>query len=343
MEHAKWTFTSRELQDIVSQAIRKSSQTSSIRLLPQQALQDEIPEELVRLEGQRDDFKTRYRLLARKRTTLIASLTAHLGLESGDGSSGAGARVIEELGHLSAQMDQIAEELYGVTEQIGQINALRETHSYSALAIALRKLNTSFINQVERNQALSLEVESLKQERDIAWAQAERCAHDYDLLLEKSQPEANSQSNSSQHSSRVAAKRRSTARMQAALRSSGTRRSSASSNIARQSMSGLAAPVPQLPDNSTMPFVNSRGRESTRALETPLTGDSALIKAQQELYEMLGITDWQTVKRRQSCSGEPSEKPHQQEIDLPPRPTSLPDHSKESNDVGGYVCLCLPS
>ena len=68
MEAAKWTFTSSQLQDIVSRAIRQSAEASSIRLLRLEILDNEIPEEKGRLEAQRTELLSRYKSWARRRT-----------------------------------------------------------------------------------------------------------------------------------------------------------------------------------------------------------------------------------------------------------------------------------
>jgi chromosome segregation ATPase len=251
MDHAKWTFSSSQLQSIVSQAIRKSSETSSIRLLSPETLQSELPQELLRLETNREDLKMRYKLLARKRFTLISSLSNSFdGVEE---CSNAGTRILEELHYISIQNDQIAEELHSVDEQISQLVALREVHSYSALAMALRKLNTSFAKQVEEMEDLRRQVETLTVERDAAWDEARNIAHDYDHLEE-------TLAHTSKRSSRSMMVRKSTVR-QAALRSTSVGRSQRSSvsSIARLSLSSMPSgsrstfvsvtipPVPPIP------------------------------------------------------------------------------------------------
>lgn len=50
LEAAQWTFSSQELQDIVSRAIRKSAEESFIRLLSVKTLDEELVEESKRLD-----------------------------------------------------------------------------------------------------------------------------------------------------------------------------------------------------------------------------------------------------------------------------------------------------
>lgn len=233
MDAAKWTFTSSQLQNIVSRAIRQSAEASSIRLLRLETLDNDIPQEMHRLEMQRTDAKTRYKMLARRRGVLLASMTSAL-----DGSepenSGSIPRMLEELTEISAALDQSAEDLHSVDEQIAQLTSLCDVHSASALAMALRKLNASFLKQVADGQALRMRVEALEAERDEAWKQAEDVASDYDHLSGRVDPSLpssprNSTSGFSRRSSVMAVRKSSIRVSKAGLRSSSSRRSRRSS------------------------------------------------------------------------------------------------------------------
>jgi len=86
LDAAKWTFTSAQLQGIVSRAIRQSAEPSLIRLLPLETLDDEIPPEVERLETQSSYLKLRYKALARRRANLLEALAIHVdGSEEGSG------------------------------------------------------------------------------------------------------------------------------------------------------------------------------------------------------------------------------------------------------------------
>lgn len=181
MDAAKWTFTSTQLQAIVSRAIRQSSEASSIRLLRLETLDNDIPEEVERLETQRTEVKAKYKSLSRRRANLLDSLGACVDGLDQDGPARA-IRMVEDLKDISAALDRLAEELHSVDEQLAQVSQLIQGHSTSALAMALRKLNGSFLKQFAEAQTLRKQVESLETERDEAWKQAEDAANDYDDL-----------------------------------------------------------------------------------------------------------------------------------------------------------------
>ncbi|KIM41588.1 hypothetical protein M413DRAFT_151591 [Hebeloma cylindrosporum] len=116
MEIAKWTFTSAQLQAIVSKAIQQSAQASSIRLLRLEVLENELPEEMRRLEVQRTELKTRYKMLTRRRTTVVDALSAHMSEWDGENPTSA-LRLLDNLKEIAASLDQVAEELHSVDGQ----------------------------------------------------------------------------------------------------------------------------------------------------------------------------------------------------------------------------------
>lgn len=221
MEAAKWTFTSSQLQDIVSRAIRQSAEASSIRLLRLEILDHEIPEEKDRLEAQRAELMSRYKSWARRRTALIEALGMYVA--GGDEDTAAYAvRMVDDLRDVSAMLDRFAEELHSVDGQIARLDSLVQTHTGSALAMALRKLNTSFLKQVSENQALRNQVQTLEAERDEAWQHAEDAANELDKMESAA---------SSRRSSRISAVRKSSLRVsKAGLRTPSQRLSQLSSH-----------------------------------------------------------------------------------------------------------------
>ena len=262
MDVAKWTFTSTQLQDIVSRAIRQSAEAYSIRLVRLETLDNDIPDEMHRLEMLGTDIKAQYKAICRKRQGLLQSLYEYLEGSSG-GDPATGLRLQSELVEASEASDRLAEELHSVDEQIANLRSLRDVHSASALAMALRKLNASFLRQLREAQDLRQKVDILETERDEAWKHAEEVAHDFDDFTEKMletnamQMPASAKS-SSRRSSRVMAVRKSSVRaLKAGLRPSRSQRSSVSSAY-RASISPLASgrvgmgtddipPVPPIP------------------------------------------------------------------------------------------------
>lgn len=276
LEVAKWTFTSDQLQAVVSRAIRQSAEASTLRLLPLDVLDDEVPDEAARLEAQSTDLKNHYKILVRKREALIASLA-----RATDGAHSPDVaichRMLDELSELSGNMDEVVEELHNVTDQIGQLRRLRDVHSYSALAMALRKLNASFLKQVAETQELRQQVRVLEVEREDAWRQAQDMAQDldyYDSFMAEgrtgtpasggsgafggAQEDENAIKvvNASARSSRVSASRKSSVRKAGFRRAASGRRSQRSSAASFATASSAtrltfysedAPPVPPLP------------------------------------------------------------------------------------------------
>ncbi|KAJ7216554.1 hypothetical protein GGX14DRAFT_441987 [Mycena pura] len=309
MDAAKWTFSSSQLQGIVSRAIRQSSEASSIRLLRLETVDKDIPEELHRLEMQRTDVKTRYKMLTRRRTSLLATLTNLLdGTDQEDPTYA--LRIVENLKDISIELDRLAEDLHSADEQIAQLNSLRDVHSASALAMALRKLNTSFLKQIAAGEALRQQVAELQAERDEAWHQAVDAATAYDDLNERMEIQSpGSATHSSKRSSRVLASKKSSIRVsKAGLRSSSRRSSVSSVNAQRNSstmpsvaMDGIP-PVPPIPRRRPED-IRTDLQSRTSALSTTPTSDSrALDRAQEELYDMLGIPVPESNRSRRSHS-----------------------------------------
>lgn len=254
---ARWTFTSQELQEIASRAIKASTESYHVRLLKQETLDTELPEELHRLELLTTDLKTRIRVTVSARRELLDALTAH--------ASGAATldhhdleRIVEELGVITQLADELNDELYTVADQIAQLKRLRDVHSSSALAMSLRKLNTSFLRQATENQLLRERVVALEAEKDIAWTQAEDVAQELDDLsakLEQGVTSTPSSANDSRRASRINAVRKSNIRVsKSGLRHSlvgktTSRTPNRSSSVASfiQCLE-IVPPVPPIPD-----------------------------------------------------------------------------------------------
>ena len=318
MEHAKWTFTSAELQAIVSKAIKQSAEASSIRLLREETLSNEIPKEMRRLEIHKTEVKNQYKILTRRRASLLETLMAYLGGRDQDDANFAFS-VVEEVKDLDATLDKLTEELHATDQQMAQLDSLCQVHSSSALSMALRKLNSSFLKQVAENQVLKSKIETLTAERDEAWKQAEAVANDFDHLND--QP----MSPSSKRSSRVSAVRKSSIRAsKAGLRASNPRLSQRSSigsvgwlssapSTSRSPMYRQSIPpVPPIPhrrpagiltdmplmspmvSTHSFPYNGCRAQPDVQSMPTdditPDTGTRALVQAQEDLYNMLGIT-----------------------------------------------------
>lgn len=153
MDAAKWTFSSNQLQSIVSRAIKQSAETSSVRLLSLDVLDQELPVEVERLEQLRDVLQTKYKAQVRRRRLLMRSLALYI-----DGHDPpTSRRLMDELEDVGVVCDQLAEDLYLVGDQLSQISRLRDVHNTSALAVALRKINGSYIRA--RSEVVELQAE----------------------------------------------------------------------------------------------------------------------------------------------------------------------------------------
>ncbi|KAF9485730.1 hypothetical protein BDN70DRAFT_539768 [Pholiota conissans] len=304
MEAAKWTFTSAQLQAIVSRAIRQSAEASSIRLLRLEILDNDIPEEIQRLETQRTDLKNRYKTWARRRAALIEGLSMYM--NGGDEEAPAYAiRMVDDLKEVTVMLDKFADELYNVNAQLKHLESLTLIHSGSALSMALRKLNSSFLKQVAENQVLRNQVQTLEAERNEAWQHAEDAANELDKMESLS---------SSRRSSRISAVRKSSVRVsKAGLRTPSQRLSQLSSRgssshpfgqIPRSPMARPQniPPVPAIPRRRPPDLSTDIPNRSSVASPgyTPTSETRALIEAQDELYAMLGIKNPERPRRSRS-------------------------------------------
>ncbi|KAK0194424.1 hypothetical protein F5146DRAFT_436361 [Armillaria mellea] len=346
MDAAKWTFSSSELQTIVSKAIRQSAESSSIRLLRQETVDGEIPAEMEKLEKQRMDVKSRYKMFTRRRAELLESLSAAVNNNSPRDNPPLGLRYIEDLKDVSAALDRLAEDLHSIDQQIAQLNSLCDVHSASALAMALRKLNSSFLKEFAQSRALREQLQILEAEKNEAWQHAENMAQDFDNLSERA--ELGSPDSQGKRFSRISAVRKSSIRMsRAGLRSA---RSSVISNNRSSTSSGTKStfsiedipPVPPIPrhrPNDIMTNLPSRISTgiSTDGI-TPNTETRAMIRAHEELCDMLGITSKDLKPRRALSLLTPASHVEQARTPEPrdkrrsscDRPSSLPDRSELS-------------
>ena len=303
MDAAKWTFTSEQLQDIVGRAICQSAEASSIRLLTLDVLDNEIPAEMKRLELLRDEIESKYRRIVQRRRVIFRTLTLHV-----EGSD-AQTNLLQELLEVSITCDQLTEELFHVMDELQQLNTLRDVHSASALAMALRKLNSAFVKESADLKEMRNHMRQLEAERDEGWAVAERTENELHELQTKIANGESAPSLSSNRSSRVSAARKASIRAsKASLRFSRGARSSHSSTSSQQYSAHVSfglPPVPPVPRiaytsdsqklalNTDLPSASSSSPYTVMSStfpNSPTAESRALVEAQNELYKMLGIT-----------------------------------------------------
>ncbi|KAG8917346.1 hypothetical protein FRC01_002510, partial [Tulasnella sp. 417] len=169
LEAAEEAYSAEQLQRIISQAIQASSENSSIRLLPPNVLERDLPEEVDRLELRRASIKARYNAQIRRRRVLLRSLPLYI---DGTDPETAG-RLIKQLEECTEACDKLSEELYQVTDQFGQLTEVTLRHDASALSLGMQRVNRSYKEVRGMKIGLQLDLTTLEAERDEAWALAE--------------------------------------------------------------------------------------------------------------------------------------------------------------------------
>ncbi|KAH9163300.1 hypothetical protein EDB89DRAFT_2021023 [Lactarius sanguifluus] len=172
LDAAHWTLTSTELQSLVSSAIRESAKEQFIRLLPQAAIETNIPEDVTRIERSWDTAAARWRFEAHRRNMLLRALAA----------SGADSDLLAQLSGTLGTLDSHAQDLLHAAAHRTQIAAARDTHRASALAVALRKLNASYARRTRDLDKARTNINALRSEVEEAWKVAEEQAAEVDKL-----------------------------------------------------------------------------------------------------------------------------------------------------------------
>lgn len=218
LEAAQWTFSSTQLQDIVRRAIEKSGEASTIRLLSQETVDEELPKALRVLEKRKAEVESDYKVQVRRRRALLQRLA------TSRPDAAAVVQLAGELSAVTAVCDQLVEELHYVCDQIAQINRLKEVHLASALATALRKLNTSLARKTEQTRKLELDLGNLYAEYEEAWRKVEDKDREIVSLQEQldSMSRSDTSSKRSSHASLALARRSSRRASEARLRLSGS-------------------------------------------------------------------------------------------------------------------------
>jgi len=184
LEAAQWSFTSDQLREMVSRAIRDSAKEQFIRLLSLNALDAEIPEELARLESLRFTTQAQYRFYFQRRTNLLQSLNALACTTpvSAEYDTSTLGTLIQQLAEVTSSMDRFMETLLTASEHRSQLAQVQEKHLSSALAMALRKLNASYAKRTGDLKSARARIAALQTELEEAWKVAEGMAEEIDDL-----------------------------------------------------------------------------------------------------------------------------------------------------------------
>ena len=185
LEAAQWSFTSDQLREMVSRAIRDSAKEQFITLLSLDALDKEIPEELARLESLKFTTQAQHRFHFQRRTNLLQSLNALANttpVSSDNGGPSTLGMLIQQLAEVVASMDRFTETLLNASEHRSQLGQVQEKHLSSALAMALRKLNASYAKRTNDLKDARARIAALQTELEEAWKVAEGMAQEIDDL-----------------------------------------------------------------------------------------------------------------------------------------------------------------
>lgn len=191
-EAAQWTFTSSELQEIVSRAIRLSAKESFIRLLSLQALDTDMVKEAERLEEERLAAQVKWRFEMNRRTMLMQALNscASVFANSGEGDKeNVLGGLISQVATSIASCDSILASILHMSDQQAQISVVQHRHWASALGIALRKLNKAFERQGEEMKRALIRIQTLEDELEEAWREAEGMAAEIDEMEQSEEEE----------------------------------------------------------------------------------------------------------------------------------------------------------
>jgi hypothetical protein len=180
LEAAQWTFTSTELQEVVSRAIRLSANESFIRVLSIEALDKGIVDESERLATLKLMTQSQYRFQVHRRTMLLQALNSSATATPHDPSIISNLAV--QLSETTAQCDRLMEELLRISDQHSQLAKVQDLHWASALAIALRKINKSYERRTHELREAQDKIEMLEAELEEAWKEAEEVAQEIDIL-----------------------------------------------------------------------------------------------------------------------------------------------------------------
>ncbi|KAF7309490.1 hypothetical protein MIND_00319800 [Mycena indigotica] len=137
-----------------------------------------LPDELTRLDNLKSVTQSKYRFTVQRRTMLLQALQSFSSYHDKEGIS----KLTSQLAQTTNECDQLLGELLQIADQIAQIHRLQDTHSASALAIALRKLNSSYGRRTADLLKSKEKIRALEAELGDAWQQAEKLAKEMDEL-----------------------------------------------------------------------------------------------------------------------------------------------------------------
>ncbi|KAJ6474679.1 hypothetical protein C8R47DRAFT_986821 [Mycena vitilis] len=304
LEAALWTFNSKELQDLVSRAIRKSSGESFIRVLSVENLDQNLPAELDRLNALKSVTQSKYRFTLHRRTMLLQALHSFSGYNDKEKDAAFVAKLTSQLSQTAAECDQLLGDLLQISDQVAQITHLLDVHWSSALAIALRKLNSSYGRRTRDLLSARAKVATLEAELNDAWQQAEKLALEMDELDVASDDEDEGTNEDDTHAVIEVAEvislnhRKSPS---APLSPSQTRLPSPTLSEMEQLLEtpttlSPVAPSPQTPDTASIH--SARSARSVRSMRSARSGKSARTTRSQRATDVTRVNSVTAARRR---------------------------------------------
>lgn len=184
LDAAQWTFSSSELQEIVSRAIRLSARESFVRLLSLQALEVDIVHEAERLDAARLEAQAKWRFESGRRTMLMQALNASAAFSAPSDFEGGNPMpgFVAQLASTIGSCDALFSTILSIADQQSQIALVQHQHWASALGMALRKLNKAHERQGQELKRAQARVQTLEDELEEAWREAEKMAIEFDDL-----------------------------------------------------------------------------------------------------------------------------------------------------------------
>jgi hypothetical protein len=182
LDAAQWTFSSSELQEIVSKAIRLSARDSFVRLLSLQALEVDIVHESERLDTERLAAQAKWRFEAGRRTMLMQALNACAAFSAQGTDDDPIPGFVAQLAASIKSCDTLLSTVLHFSDQQSQIALIQHQHWASALGVALRKLNSAHERQAQELMRVQARVQTLEDELEEAWREAEKMAVEFDDL-----------------------------------------------------------------------------------------------------------------------------------------------------------------
>lgn len=150
-----------------------------------QTLDTDIVEEERRLSNERLTTQAKWRFELSRRTMLVQALNSAVAMLSGEGDKdNTLGTLITQLATAIASCDTQMSTILHIMDQQSQVSSLQQRHWSSALSIALRKLNKTCERQADELKRASTKIQSLEDELEEAWREAEAVAVELDAIKE---------------------------------------------------------------------------------------------------------------------------------------------------------------